>query len=147
MQRRNWGVIWFKEGKKFKRLGFYGLKPSESGALDFAKKLKREGIPVADIHVISANHAFQTPVKQLRPPEPGMMWCPYCLKWRHFFYRFIRHHDGSRSPTLWRCPICSISTHDAYVRRYNPVQYLVLEGKENKLPSEKMIRRRQTAGR
>ena len=132
-----WSVIWWQSGKKYIKR-FPGDKPSESGAIDFGKKLQDRGIKP---NIISAKKAFAPPFKIRTPPELGMIWCPYCLKWRWFVNKAIRHGELV-GPSLWRCPICTISIRDAYVRMYNPDMVIRLEGAKIKVPSEKKMRRK-----
>jgi hypothetical protein len=138
-----WNVFWRDgEGKKFVR-SFPGEKPSESGAIEFAKNQRARGF--TDVNVTSRRKAFAPPFNLRNSPEAGMLWCPYCLKWRHFMERAMKFKDFSTGPE-WRCPVCSISINDAYVRRYNPVMYIKLAVRTVQLPSEKLIRQR-AAGR
>lgn len=132
-----WNVIWWQAGKKYRRR-FEGDKPSESGATAFAKSLQAQDITP---HLSSASKAYPPPLKLRIPPDASMLWCPYCLKWRFFVDKAIRH-GGWVGPSLWRCPICTISIKDAYVRRYNVTMVIRLEGAKVKVPSEKLVRRK-----
>jgi hypothetical protein len=129
-----WAVVWWEEGKK-KLRRFPGDKPSDSGAIAFAKQL-----PVTKKYIYSMKKAFGPPLAKRRAPEDGMLWCPFCLSWRHFVQKAI-HRDGWTTPVLWRCPICTISIKDARVRQYNPDMIIRLEGAHVKVVSEKQIRR------
>lgn len=110
---RRWIVRWTtSEGKKtFRR--FEGDKPTD--AVQFGKSLKRQGIKP---NVISANHAYRPTEKQEINRRPGMIWCPYCVKWRNFKLFAIKRKDYTTAPYM-RCPICTISTNDFYVRKFN----------------------------
>lgn len=133
----SWKVIWWKDDKKYFK-NFDGEKPSASGALSFAKRLQGQGIKP---HLVSRQHGFAPPLAKRRAPEAGMLWCPFCLKWRHFKYFAIKV-DGLRGPAVWRCPICTISINDYYVRKYNVEMVARLEHRQrDKPPSEKLIRR------
>jgi hypothetical protein len=110
----SWLVIWYNDGKKFRKV-FPGQLPSVSGAADFYKKLQARGL--TDVHIVSRVRAFP-PLKIKTAPEPGMIWCPYCLKWRFFIERAIRT-EGVVGPSLWRCPVCTISIKDTWVRKFN----------------------------
>src|SRR4051812_26794378 len=112
-----WKVIWFESGVKKVRSTFEGNRPKESGAIDFAKKLVKRGIPLDQIHVVSKRKPFDKPEKVV--VANGLMWCPYCLKPREFVERAIKFKEGNVGPSLWRCPVCTISTFDAAVRRNN----------------------------
>lgn len=136
-----WKVIWFERHKKFIRNGFEGDKPSTSGALDFAKGLQSRGL--SDVHIISKRKAFAPPLNKRRGPH-GLLWCPYCLRWREFVLKAIRFEKaGVVSPTNWRCPICNVTINDAYVRSYNQEMVTKLDARlQQKTPSEKLIKRR-----
>jgi len=110
---RKWKVIWkTDEGKKTFRT-FKGSKPSE--AVQYAKSLKHKGLhPV----VISSNHAYAPTQKQEINRRQGMIWCPYCIKWRSFQLYSIRRATYVTAPVM-RCPVCTISTNDFYVKKYN----------------------------
>ena len=132
-----WNVIWWQASKKYIR-HFKGDKPSESGAITFGKRLQEQGITP---HIVSGSKAFPPPLKKRIPPEQGMLWCPYCLKWRNFVQKAIKR-DELVGPNLWRCPICTISIKDAYVRMNNSMMVIRLEGSRVKLPSEKSVRQK-----
>lgn len=107
-----WKVLWKKDtGKTFRR--FEDPKPTE--AIAFAKKLKREGFePV----VISANKAYPPTKKQEEKRRAGDMWCPYCIRWRSFKLYALKRKNYTTDAFL-RCPVCTISTNDFFVRKYN----------------------------
>jgi len=132
-----WNVIWFKEGKKYIK-AFEGEKPRESGAIDYGKELKRRGI--IQVYVVSRRRGFAPPLSKLSPPQVGMIWCPYCLAWREFIERAILH-DGLRGPVLSRCPICTISIHDYYIRKYNGMMVARLEYRSESRQNKKVVRR------
>lgn len=133
-----WKVVWFDQGKKFKK-SFIGDKPRESGAIDFGKKIKERGI--TQVHIVSKIRAFAPPATQRTAPEYGMIWCPYCLKWRFFVEKAVSQ-SGHLGPLLYRCPICTISIKDAYVRKYNEMMIIKLDTQiREKTPSEKQIRK------
>lgn len=124
-----WKVQFHKEGKLvFKK--FEGNSPKASGAVDFAAALKNRGISV---DVISVRRAFPPPLKDRKkpwlgtqdPPQHGLLWCPYCLKWRDFHYAAIMRE--TLGPEMFRCPVCTISTSDYYVKKFNPEMFLRLE--------------------
>lgn len=107
-----WKVYWWEDGrKKFKR--FDGPKPTL--AVERAKELKREGKEVA---VVSSSKAFSIPPSKVYDREPGMLWCPYCVAFRRFkIYALKREHYVAEAKL--RCPVCSISTDDYYVKKHN----------------------------
>lgn len=109
-----WKVQWKAEGRKLSK-SFDGDKPSDSGALAFAKQLKAQGIN--DVVLISKRHAFAPPVGQ-KPPAVGHLWCPYCVHWREFDNYAIRT-NGIVGPLRYRCTVCTMSEEDYWVRRYN----------------------------
>lgn len=113
-----WAVIWIENNRKHMKNGFQGDLPKSSGAYDFAKSLVARGILVDNVHVISKRKAYGPTKRHPKPPQLGMWWCPYCLKWR-YFREFAVRRDGIIGPAEMRCPICTISIHDFYVRKYN----------------------------
>jgi len=132
-----WNVIWWTaEGKK-KQRAFEGELPREAGAIDFGKKLQSDGLkPV----IVSRRKAFGPPLAKIKPPQRGMLWCPYCLKWC-FFKEYSIRVDGLIGPMKWRCPVCTISIYDAYVKKYNPEMVERLDTRfQKKVPSTKILR-------
>ena len=106
--------MWLEEGKKLIKV-FEGDSPKGSGAVDFFKKKRSDGFTV---ELISRRHGFPPPIKQSLSPSPGLLWCPYCIKWREFEYATRTRRDFY-TPELLRCPTCGISVKDYYVRKYN----------------------------
>lgn len=107
-----WKVYWWEDGKKkFKR--FDQHKPTE--AVAYAKELKRKGTEVA---VVSSRKAYRVPEAKRYSREPGMLWCPYCVEWRRFKLFALRREHYITAEEM-RCPVCTISTGDFYVRKYN----------------------------
>lgn len=141
MQTNAWNVQ-FEENGVLKIKVFEGDKPKESGAVDFAKQLKSRGLPV---EVISRRRAYAPPVGK-EPPRHGLLWCPYCIKWREFEMAAVVH-PTYETPELLRCTVCTISVKDAYVRRYNPLfvdrHEIEQELKKTKVPSGKPVLRRR----
>lgn len=134
---QSWTVIWWDDKEKFIKK-FPGEKPSDSGALAFAKRQQERGLKP---YIVSGSRAYPPTKTALAEPHDDLIWCPYCLKWRKFHKKAISR-DGVVGPELWRCPICTISIKDAYVRMYNELMVIRLEGTSRpKLPSEKKIRR------
>ena len=109
-----WKTQWEEEGRR-RYKEFAGDKPTP--AVEFGKKLKLRGIAVVD--VISVRRAFPPPLKHQTSPGPGYLWCPYCLKWRPFEESAVQYTDFY-TPAVMRCPVCTISIKDAFVRMYNP---------------------------
>jgi hypothetical protein len=108
----SWKVFWWEEGrKKFRR--FNQHKPTE--AVAFAKDLKKKGIEVA---VVSGRKAYRIPESKKFNREPGMLWCPYCVEWRRF-KEFALKKENYVTGADFRCPVCTISTADYFVRKYN----------------------------
>ena len=109
----SWKVLWTTpEGKKkFRR--FEGKKPSD--AVQFAKSLKSQGLKP---NVISANKAFPPTKEQAENRRANQVWCPYCLRWRTFKLFALRRATYTTDAAM-RCPICTISTNDFFVRKYN----------------------------
>jgi hypothetical protein len=138
-----WKVIWIDHaGKKYFR-NFDGEKPRESGAIDFGKKLKAQGFHSVD--VVSKRRAFAPPPGKSRPPSLGLLWCPYCLKWREFVFKSIRR-GTVRTPVAWRCPVCSISTEDHFVKRFNFMEVARLDEAAVKVPKTSKLRRSINSG-
>lgn len=108
-----WRVVWRKNGKRVRKT-FQGDLPRP--AIDFAKKVKAAGF--LDVEVHSVRKAFPIPASKLKERKPGHLWCPYCLKWREFKMLAVRFSWGVAEPAL-RCPLCYISTEDAFVKKYN----------------------------
>ena len=109
-----WKTQWEENHvRRFKR--FEGDSPHD--AVAFGKKLKSRGIIVVDI--ISQRRAFPPPIKAQTSPKPGLLWCPYCVKWREFSEIEVQGRDF-KTPALLRCTVCTISVKDCYVRTYNP---------------------------
>lgn len=125
-QKNAWRVIWVEDGKK-RRKHFEGAehwaemrgrefyeKPLDA-AVAFAKELKAKDLVP---ELISVRKAFIQKREQLKPPNVGMTWCPYCVKWRHFNLTRLRRATYL-SPAANRCPVCGISDEDYYVKKYN----------------------------
>jgi hypothetical protein len=97
----------------------------------FAKELKDRGIP---FDLISQIKTYPPPFKDAKKewlgrqeaPQYGLLWCPYCIKWREFHYTAIDHKDWT-GPELFRCTVCTISIRDYWVKKYNPDFFLRLE--------------------
>lgn len=113
-----WKVIWFEGGRKLKKTGFPGESPRASGAIDYAKSIIARGISASEVHVVSQRKGFAPTDQMKAKQEPGTAWCPYCVKWRRFHVSALRH-DGILGPEAMRCPICTISVNDYYVKVYN----------------------------
>lgn len=111
-----WNVRW-NDGEKIVIKVFEGDSPKGSGAVPFAADLRKHGFHV---DVISRRRAFPPPAKYAAPDQIGMLWCPYCVKWRAFEESAIRRAEYT-TPVLLRCTICTISVMDFYVRHYNPI--------------------------
>jgi hypothetical protein len=142
IMQQAWNVIWFQDKKKYIK-SFEGELPRVSGAVDYAKKLRKRGI--VEVFVTSRRKAFAPPLAKKEPPQSGLLWCPYCLSWREYIYRAIRT-NGLVGPFVWRCPICSVSINDYWVKRFNPLMVEVLDARNKvHIPSEKLIRRRRGA--
>lgn len=108
-----WKVQWKHSGKKLVRT-FEGDKPADSGALDFAKQLKNQGF--SDVALISKRRAFAPPAGSKGPL--GFIWCPYCVRWREFATYAIER-NGLVGPESYRCMVCSITSENYWVRKYN----------------------------
>ena len=107
-----WAVLW-KDNEGAHKRKFEGDSPTE--AVTFGKELKRRGFSV---EVISRRRAFAPPKNAKAPDSPGILWCPYCIKYREFREIAIRDEYGL-GPAIVRCIVCMISVRDAYVRRWN----------------------------
>jgi len=111
-----WHVQW-NDGEHLVRKVFEGNSPKGSGAVDFANELRSHGF-LAEI--ISRRRGFPPPAKMKEPPRLGMLWCPYCIKWREFHLAAVKHETYT-TPELLRCPTCTISIMDYHVRTNNPI--------------------------
>lgn len=134
-----WKVIWKENGKRYFKW-FKGEKPRDSGAIDFGKKLQARGLTVD----IVAGRPFRRPYA-VKVPH-GSLWCCYCLKIRVFVFKALRFPDGTRTPGVYRCPVCHMSIRDAAIRDNNDMVMIALldpraREKRKKVPTEKMIRR------
>lgn len=115
---QKWMVLWkTSEGKRKKKL-FDGPKPSD--AIKHAKGLKRDGLTV---NVVSSGHAYPPTQKQELTRRPGMLWCPYCLKFRNFRLLRVKSSTHTSGADL-RCPVCLISTNHYWVKRFNNLEYM-----------------------
>jgi hypothetical protein len=119
----SWKVIWYENNKKLKKTGFPGDSPKASGAIDYARRIIARGVPVGNVHVVSMRRGFGPTDQMKLKQEAGTSWCPYCVKWREFRIFAVKISDGSISPADFRCPICTISVNDYWVRMHNPVLY------------------------
>lgn len=139
-----WNVL-YKEDERLLIKVFEGDSPKESGAVPFAKELRLNGITA---EVISRRRAFapQGWPYQVNPPAPGLVWCPYCVKWREYEEASVVH-DDYETPSLLRCTVCTISIKDFYVRKYNPIlveRYEIqAELNKTKVPTQKVRLRRR----
>jgi len=142
-----WKVQFRQNGKRVFRK-FEGNSPIQSGAVEFGKDLKNRGI---SIDVISVRKAYPPPYKNKKKqwlgrqeaPHLGLLWCPYCIKWREFHYAAISSKDGI-SPELFRCPVCTISIRDHYIQLYNPDMFMRLDI-EQEVKEAMRIKRRTVA--
>ena len=122
LKPNSWKTQWLENGRLYYKV--FKDNDSPKKAVDFGKELKARGIVVVD--VISMRCAFPPPPKRAVAPSPGLLWCPYCVKWREFEESAVIDKDGLVGPQLLRCPTCRISVKHAYVRKYNPdlvIQY------------------------
>jgi hypothetical protein len=140
-----WNVQW-NDGEHLVRKVFEGNSPKESGAVAFANELRRRGL-LAD--VISRRRGFPPPAKMKEPTRLGLLWCPYCLKWKEFQETAVKHEEYL-TPELLRCTTCTISIMDYYVRIYNPVfaeRYFTAKDMRKRQPTEEQSGRRRIRGR
>jgi len=138
----SWRVIWFENNQKFKKSGFAGDSPKASGAIDYAKSVAARGILVSNIHVVSMRKTFAPTQKMLKEQPPGTFWCPWCIKWREFT-TFAVVRNGEEGIELLRCPICTISTNDFFIKKYNPILVARAQARVPRLPSVKTLKRRR----
>jgi hypothetical protein len=121
-----WKVIWTTaDGRK-------ALKKFEAvkEAVEFCRNQIAAGL---EAFVVSARKAYGPKSRPKAGPRPGSryLWCPYCIDWRIFHYRAIKK-DGLRSPAALRCPVCTISDSDFFVRKYNGMVEVVSDDKIKK---------------
>ena len=110
---RRWTVKWKNAEGKIIKKRFLGDSPKE--AVEFAKGLKKQELQP---NVYCANHAFRPTTEQEAKRRPGMLWCPYCIKWRNFKMLAIKHATYTSEPFM-RCPVCTISVNDFFVKKFN----------------------------
>lgn len=116
----SWRVIWFESNRKFKKSNFPGDSPRASGAIDYAKSIVARGIPVSNVHVVSMRKTYAPTPKMLKEQPQGTFWCPWCIKWREF-RTFAVDRNGEVGIEMLRCPICTISVNDFFIKKYNPI--------------------------
>lgn len=137
-----WNVQFIEDDRVLVKI-FEGDSPKESGAVKFAKELKLRGLRV---DIISRRKGFAPPQLRAEPPGPGLLWCPYCIKWREFEESSVVRGDYE-TPSLLRCSTCLISIKDYYVRVYNPIfverHEIELEMKKAKAPTKPVLRKRR----
>jgi hypothetical protein len=110
-----WKVIWSPGEGRRKIRRFEGDSPHE--AVQFGKSLRRLGHTV--LGVISTRRAYAPPEGKA-PDRVGWMWCPYCVKYRPFEFLQVYAGEVLLPPEL-RCPVCTISIGDYWVRFHNPL--------------------------
>lgn len=89
--------------------------PELRDAIDYAKALKSKGNKT---HVVCMNKAWPPTKEQQLLRKPEQMWCPYCIKWRKFRLFRIKTQYYTTEAKM-RCPICTISTDDYWVKKNN----------------------------
>jgi hypothetical protein len=89
--------------------------PEVKSAVDKAKQFRAKGY---EAEVISKSKAYGPTRKAGPRPSSKHYWCPYCIKWRVFRYMAVRRM-GILGPEDMRCPVCLISDHNYYIRKYN----------------------------
>lgn len=137
-----WNVQYEHEGRTVVRK-FEGDSPKASGAVQFRNDLIKNGISA---EIYSRRHGFAPPLKQINPPHAGLLWCPYCIKWREFEESIVARGDYE-TPELLRCTVCLISIKDYWVRKYNPAMVARFEAEAElrsaKAPQKPVLRRRR----
>lgn len=120
-----WKVLWRKEdGKKTFRKFSDPEDSSPKVAASFFRELKKQGLKPA---IISVNKAWRPTKDQEDKRRPGDLWCPYCIKWRQFKLFSIKRKNYT-SEAFLRCPVCTISTNDYWVKHYNGMIEHMTEG-------------------
>lgn len=137
-----WNVQFVKEGQIVIKV-FEGDSPKASGAVGFARDLATHGILY---EIISRRRAFAPPASKATPPGHGLLWCPYCIKWREFD-TLVVVRPTYETPPLLRCTVCLVSVADHWIRKYNPVfverHAIEQEMRTAKAPVKPKIRRRR----
>lgn len=116
MSRSKWmiSVRNHRTSRRFMVVGQEGEKPTEvyrkakQAAQEITDKLRGQ---IVTVEIISRTHAFKPPVDKKAPKNHW--WCPYCRKFRIFMW--------DRRLEVKRCPICGITDHDFYVKKYNGI--------------------------
>jgi hypothetical protein len=109
-----WKVIWTTDDGKRALKKFDDIKVAIALKKELTARYHREAF------VVSATKAYGPKSRPKAGPRPGSryLWCPYCIDWRIFHYRAVKK-DGLRSPAAIRCPVCTISDADYFVRKFN----------------------------
>lgn len=152
LPKLTWTLIVFYNGKKRKH--YRVADPKKSSKL--ATVLTKRGHKA---HLICSNHILDgyeyPPAKHsVDLWEAGMLWCPYCRRWRWFAVprSFKDHSLFEDSPqgmmNTWNhlgikcCTWCLISVEDWYVKRANG-----LFGQEQRKPKRSRKRKSRFARR
>lgn len=137
-----WCVQYELEGRTVVKV-FEGDSPKASGAVGFKKELESAGTKA---EIYSRRRGFPPPQKYADPPRPGMLWCPYCIKWRDF-EQLVVVRPEYETPELLRCTTCLISIKDYWVRLTNPsmVSRLEIESemRKSRVPEKVRLRKRR----
>lgn len=102
-----WGIC---VKAKTKDILCYEDKLPEAKAL--RDKIKKK-YPSVKVYLFSRCKAYAPPEDFIRRPYSDHLWCPYCNKMRFF--------SRDYNLDVKRCEICTISTNDFYVKRYNGI--------------------------
>lgn len=119
-------MVIFHKGKRIEKLVF-----DQKASIATYKSLRDKGVRVC---FVSRVRGYWPKSNDAGPPDPGMLWCPYCREWRWFrvpetkrgnfepmseewmdqLYRRVL----SNSTTPW-CSWCHISVADFEVKQKN----------------------------
>jgi rubrerythrin len=121
--KNHWKVIWVDKKKRKRLTRFKEVKD----AVVYRDRLKADNL---EVYVVSASQSYPIPRftksgkrhPKADRPSSRHWWCPYCIEWRMFEHSAIRYKtDGFwlTGPEQWRCPICTISEAEYWVRKYN----------------------------
>jgi len=132
-----WGVS-VRTPRQSRLYKFVGDTPKESGAVAFAKKMKKKyaKVPGLIVELISVTKAYPPPKRVLHELTQDTLWCPYCVRVRLFYW--------DRMFEVLRCPACTITTAEFNVRIHNPQAHLWSSERVGRVSRKKVVRRKRS---
>lgn len=126
-----WKVIVFHKGERVEKL-FHNPKKGQS----LVAQLSERGVKA---HVVCRRYPHFPPKGEA--PEPGMLWCPYCRRWRWF--KVPKKRPPFSTLEIKCCAWCWISEDDAFVKNYNGTWTGVVRKKRRNRDARKKRRTRR----